>query len=482
MPQNLFDVIPENLFSVLASPLRRCYSDVLFLIYREYRLNPFSIDRQNMVQIIADYIEEAQDEEDFSEELDEEIWNESLDNPKDARGRANFILRKLEDTGWINIETSTDYTQHIMLNDWSVLLLQLLDKLKNPHEVEYQGFVYATYSALYADYADTESHIALEQAYQNTEQLNDSLKSLYQNIKQYTERMLAQSELPEILKLHFDEYQKSIIDKSYHRLKTSDNVSKYRPQIVAKIDRWYNDYKKVEEIARMDMQRGRYDSLENAVIGVRRQLDAIRQSYASMDELLNGIDKRNSQYASASYTQVKYGLFQSNADTSGQLVDILNRLANDIKEGRSDRSDTVSDDAAGLFSIFGQGYIDENSIYKPRSMARNHQPEAINELIGPTHEQKEKKIRQFKQRLDSLMSKERINKLVMDYLKDKDSITASEMDIDDIEDLINLIYTADYAGSKGVDYRAEFEGRPMVRSANGAFEFKDIEIKRRYNR
>jgi hypothetical protein len=479
MPQNLFDVIPERLFSVLASPLRRYYSDVLFLIYQQYRRNRFNIDRQDMVQIIADYIEEEQADQYFNQALDEEIWNESLDNPKDARDKANFILRKLEDTGWISIETATDYRQYIMLADWSVRLMETLDRLKNPQEVEYQGFVYATYSALYADYAETDSHIALEQACWNTEQLNSSLKSLYQNIKRHTEQVLNQRQTPEILKLHFDEYQKTIIDKSYHRLKTSDSVFKYRPQIVAKVNQWYNNYKKIEEIARLDMQRERYDTLDEAVIGVRQQLDFIRESYMSMDDMLNGIDKRNSQYANASYMQVKYGLFQSNADTSGQLMAILNHLADGIKNGRLDRRDMLDDGTAELFSIFSQAYMDENSIYKPRAMVRNHQPEAINEVAGPTREQKEQALCQYKRRIESLISKEKINRLVMDCLNDRADIAASEMDIEEIEDLINLIYIADYANAAGVDYSVEFNGRPMTRTQNGAFEFKDIKIKKK---
>lgn len=85
---NLFSIIPDRFFSVLASPLKEHYAGILFKIYDQYLLTSLGMERDLVVDVIVDYIEVNWDEGGhFSGVLDDEIWEESLDNPPGPRDR-----------------------------------------------------------------------------------------------------------------------------------------------------------------------------------------------------------------------------------------------------------------------------------------------------------------------------------------------------------------------------------------------------------
>ncbi|MDI3534876.1 MAG: hypothetical protein PWQ82_1241 [Thermosediminibacterales bacterium] len=473
----LFDAVPENLFSILSSPLKEYYSDILFKIYEQYMLTTFTMKREVIIDIIIDYIDEHREDQNFSRSLDEDIWENSMENVSDIRSRANYVLRKLESCGWVMIETYSNYEQYISLPDYAIKIMETLDKIRKNYQAEYQGYVYATYSLLYSQEAARQGHIALEKAFEQTEQLISGLKSLNHNIKRYIERVLTKKQPKDILRIHFEDYKNEILDKSYHRLKTSDNVSKYRPKIIQKINQWQNDPTRISEIATQDVRRGKHKELTDAKKDVYRKLDFIRQSYINMDSLLEEIDRRNSQYASASFMQLKY-ILNSSKNLEGQLVDILTYLADKIAEGKLDRKGFIPEKLSSLFSLYSQDFIDENSLYTPRTASRNHSPEAI-KLSAPVSSEVRRKILQgVKQKLDRKMTRDKIDKYVLENLKGRDSIKASQLEVKDIDDFLKLIYISAYSQSKNISYKVDFTGDKVV-TPNGRFEFRDIKIKKK---
>lgn len=473
----LFDVIPEKLFSVLASPLKEDYAAILFRIYEQYLLTTFGIEREVLVDIIVDYIEEKEENELFGQALDDEIWEDSLDNPTGARDRAAFVLRKLESTGWLTVETYSDYKQYITLNDYAIRLLEALDKIRENRQAEYQGYVFATYTLLHSDEAERQGNLALEKAYEQTEQLINGLKSLNHNIKRYIERVMAQKEPGEILRLHFQDYKKEIIDRSYHRLKTSDNVSRYRPRIVKRVNQWLNESAWVNRAADLDVRRERYPDRDTAVKELYRRMDYIRQSYLTMDSLLEEIDRRNAQYANASFLQLKY-ILNSSKNTEGQLMDILKHLAG-LRTGEDLRAaDPLPGALAPLFSVFSQSYLDAGSLYTARENSKNHRPEEISLAAGPGEEQRAKRLQRYREMLARRMTREKINQFVMEKLDGRSEITAAELGVEEIEDFIRLIYVAAYAPSRLAGYRVDFATAQRV-MADDRFDFKNIKIQRK---
>lgn len=478
----LFDIVPDKFFSILASPLKGLYAGAVFAIYQQYLLINFGLPREVVIDCLVQVIEEEMansSDASLTQALDDEIWENSMLTAATVRDRAGFILRKLEDCGWVAIETYSNYEQYVNLTDYAIKIIDTLDKIKRSYQAEYQGYVYATYTLLYSEEAGKQGHIALEKAYEQTEQLISGLKSLNHNIKRYIELVLKEKKPQEILKIHFEDYKQEILDRSYHRLKTSDNVSKYRPRIISKISEWYENDLWVAEIAAADVRRGRFKAIDEAKQDAYRRLDFIRQSYLNMDNLLEEIDRRNAQYANSSFMQIKY-ILNSSRDTEGQLLEILKYLAGLLKGSSYGKGSSVPTLMGGLFSIYEQNFLDVASLYTAREISRSHNPEDLVSLAELDPEERAQALARVRERLASNMTREHINEFVLQQLGERESARASQFPLETIEDLVRMIYIAAYSHSRTVDYTAEFDGRRFrVMGADGLLELKDILIKRK---
>ena len=65
---------------------------------------------------------------------------------------------------------------------------------------------------------------------------NYRTKNLNSNIKHYIDELTKHSTVAEIMDALFNDYITNIVDKAYHRLLTSDNVSKFRPEIIERLE------------------------------------------------------------------------------------------------------------------------------------------------------------------------------------------------------------------------------------------------------
>lgn len=448
---NIFKVVPENFFSILASPLKVYYADILFLIYNQYKLSSFGITREVVMDMVMDYIDGLGDDL-ACEDMDRELVTESLN----TRGRASSLLRKLEETGWIMVETYSDYTQYINLTDHGIMMMDTLDKIRSNYRPEYQGYVYAIYSILYSRDADHQGYIALEKAYEQTENLINGLKSLNHNIKKYIKKVVEHKEPAEILRMHFDRYKEEIIDRNYHRLKTSDHISKYRPAIIKKINEWMGKGDWVRATAQQMVGNGLAEDMETARNVVLRKLNYIYNSFSGMDQLLGEIDRRNSRYVSASLRQVEI-LLNSSRDTEGQLVEILKYLSG-LAEQEYKGLEVVN---RGLNLAF-QNYIDVYSLYTPRITGREHQPEEIKELEFHHEERKRKKVEKLKEAMENKLNRIKVNRYILEKMGDKESISARELGIEAVQDFVRLIYAVSYSKSAKMGYTVEFDVDEIV--------------------
>jgi len=476
----LFSIIPENLFNVFSGKLKADYASILFKVYEQYKLVPLSIEREVIIDIISDYLEERQESKTFREALTEEFADE-MEYPENWRERAGFFLRKLEKYGWVMIETHNDYRQYVNLADYAIDVLETLDKIRKNVKKEYQGYVYATYSILYSEEAKRQGLVALEKAYEQTEMLLNGLKSLNHNIKRYTEVVLKKKQPRDILEIHFEQYKQEILDKSYHRLKTSDNVFKYRPRIIQRVDEWMEDSRWVLKLAREGLKRGSFEDMEEARQAVYRQLDFIKQAYQNMDYLLEEIDRRNTDYAATSYRQLEYILNTSHS-TQGQLIEVLKYLSSQIRDESNElsRRDDLPPAYQELFSLFAQKFIDDGSLYKVREYSRTHEPVYLQELQALGSEEKAQISKKSRERLKNRITRDKVNSFVLKKLGERSSMRASEMDIMTLRDYLYLIYTVAYSGSRRVNYRVEFKGeRVTSTSSKGHFSFRDVLIKRK---
>ena len=105
----------------------------------------------------------------------------------------------------------------------------------------------------------------LRQAYQLTENLENSLRELLANLRFYHQRLQDQFEVKEILEEHFDIFRAKISDKIYHPLKTFDSVPRFKARIIKIVKEWLltpSIIEKMAETAHKKGSSGRYGDLQ----------------------------------------------------------------------------------------------------------------------------------------------------------------------------------------------------------------------------
>lgn len=460
----LFDVIPKKFFNILSSPNKEIYADCIFLMYEiMHNFTSFGVERDILVDALTNYFETIDEENIFVE--DEEVVN-------GARNRANLIIRKLNDCGWIDIETNHNYIQFINFYDYAISFIETMDKLRSNERLEYQGYVYSIYSLLFSQEKMLKS-IMLEQVYENVRKLVGGLKSLNSNIKNYLDRITKLKTVEEIMNLQFNDYEENIIDKSYHRLKTSDNVSKFRPKIIDKLEEMSHDGDLITLVSQQLVEMEKMNSIEESYQYVRHQLNNTINSLMNIDDIIHDIDHKHYLYLKASLTRVKFVL-NNKKDLEGQINEILKYIVQLYIENNVDLNEDDFD--LTLFDFYPQSFMDQKSLYVSTEGRKSFNPLAIDSNKIISSEERNRRIALFKQKSQSRITKANINEYVLKHLGDKLVINASQLPIDNMNDFIKMMYVLVYSKSKLMKYKVKYLQKMICKNE---FTFDDFEIWRK---
>jgi hypothetical protein len=381
----VFTTLPDNFFSPLVGLNREHYAALLVLYYRLFQENARGLEREQVIRAFTEYLgqhrsaladEHSEDPSligetgaggdsgngGAAEEVDRETPEldfglsrpESGDETKEGaagekdgettaadtgesagswlrgagdRALANIFLRRLISTGWLSEETLIDYSRVINITPWGRPFFEALARVEEGLKTEYESHVVAIYSLLCGDAVAENGHYAVLNAHGTTQTLIDSLKVLSQSIKGHYNRLSADAAsagISGILHLHYDLYAADILDGAYKRLKTSDNLSRYRPKIIKKVADLLADEKWLAESAR---KLSRNNSLPQADNQRRLQtmLEDIRDTLRAMDPLLEDIDRRNMLYARSSVERVK-ALLEPDSTIAGKLGALIKEI------------------------------------------------------------------------------------------------------------------------------------------------------------
>jgi hypothetical protein len=243
------------------------------------------------------------------------------------RALANLFLRRLMATGWLSEETLGDYSRVINISPYGRPFFEALARVEEGLKTEYESHVVAIYSLLCGDAVEENGHYAVLNAHGATQTLIDSLKVLSQSIKGHYDRLsagAATADISGILHLHYDLYAADILDGAYKRLKTSDNLSRYRPRIIKKVGDLLADQGWLLESARK-LSRNNSLPQEDNRRRLQTMLEDIRDTLRAVDPLLEDIDRRNMLYARSSVERVK-ALLEPDSTLAGKLGVLIKEL------------------------------------------------------------------------------------------------------------------------------------------------------------
>ena len=460
----LFQVLPSNFFSPLASPNRLVYWDCIQKLF--FVMNSqlsFGLEREILVDELQFY---------FEQNLAAEFREEGQESA-DPRKKANDMLRLLEGYGWLEIETDKSYVQRVNFCDYAITMIKALLEIEKGKRIEYQGYIYVIYSLVKT--RSEHPGVLLLQIEENTDLLITGLKNLNSNIKHYIDNLTKYKTVAEIMDALFNDYITNIVDKAYHRLLTSDNVSKFRPEIIQQLEKKSKDAKYVEATAQ-EIAELKEASQEKALELVYQYFHDIIEAFRSMDEILAEINHKNTQYQRAAINRARF-LLAGSEDVRGQIKEILMYLSDEINGEGLDLNgiyELIYKDE--LIRLFGSSFLDEKSFYTPIEGKKEFESQEI--IVDVVDEAlRQEKIRRMTEKMQKILSPERIERYVLEQLGKRESMLASHLPLRTVEDYIKLIYVRFYGTRKNMEYKVTkiSTGSKQV----GEYQFPDYIIELR---
>lgn len=434
----LFGIIPKEFFTPLASPNRLVYWDCLCRLFQAMSAQlSFGIEREILVDELQFYFEQNQAAE----------FEEDDINGMDSRKKANEMLRLLEKYGWLEVETDKSYVQRVNFYDYAVKVMKTLLEISDGRKVEYQGYIYTIYSLVRTN--TDHPAVVLQQIRDNTDMLITGLKNLNSNIKHYIDELTKHKTVAEIMNALFNDYITNIVDKAYHRLLTSDNVSKFRPEIIERLEANGHSSRYIaktsEELAAIrEIPVGQAEEL------VYQTLHEIVEAFRNMDDILAEINRKNTQYQRAAVNRAKF-LLAGTEDVRGQMKEILLYIGEQMEQSQLDLNGIYEIEYLdNLVRLFGSSFIDEKSFYSPIEGKKEFHPQELTEVM-PDVELRQEKLRKMTEKMQRILSPERIERFVEEQLGDREKIYASELPMETMDDFIRLIYVRLYGSRKRCD-------------------------------
>jgi len=459
MLTNPFDILPANLFNLFSTQgqgtWQRHYMAILLTIYEMAEFNRFGLTREQVIAEINNYLIEQGSEtiQALSREADP---TERL-RPGDTQEVASWVVRRLAEAGWIEREQQADYTELIILPDYAFTLLEALRSIQQQKPREYTGQLYAAHQLLTRQGDDFSPALALTQAYENIRQALRGLNELNQNIRRYTERVTRDRPVAELLRLQYDDYTQ-VLGPTYHALKTSDHVSRYRRDIVSQLQSWELDESWLDKTAAELATQGHHTPAQ-AAEEIGRTISFIINQLETLDPLLAEIDRRHAQYLRTSLRQIRYQLTSADGSFKDRLTGLARELARLQNEGAAWLPDEMS-----TFQATPIEQPDHNSFYTPPTKRAPFSPmPVVSTLLDPTVV---RRLRQLTlQDMGQIITPAKIQQFVGQFFNGSATLHIRDFPTDAFAneaDLPWLIYTIAYSNHPEVNYDLEpLPGEPV---------------------
>lgn len=358
----LFDAVPSELFSPLASPNRVLCADALEVLHTAYREN-LKIREDTLYSMLRSKLEQQLADATFDgEDIDEEEL-------RDISGRARFLIRKLCSKGWFEKERGDDFEEYITVPSYSSRILTLFHQLRDDSPIRGYSYVFGTYSTLkVASESDNvyDKMAAIYGAYDNTQQLINLLQMVYHNIKHYFQMQIDMQDINEVLATHFNDFGQKVVEAYIRPLKIKDSVPKYRVPIQTILRNWLEDDALLLAMANAALQDKRGETLADCRADLLRKIFWIEERYENIEhDYLDEIDAQVRRYTRAA-TQKVENLTNRDENVRGNLNVLLTALS------RNRNASDLVDQIQPAFQIFEQSFLSERSLwYRKRPGKRN---------------------------------------------------------------------------------------------------------------
>ena len=449
----LFSRIPDRFFNVLTSPKKELYVQALFVLRQAFKTE-LVIRRSDLAAMLMGALEDEISDADFSEEEQEE--ESEGGNAKNLSGKAYLLLRRLKSCGWIETEyESRSFEENITIPDYAIAVINLLYDLSTEKVREYNSYVYATYATLSGAREQPDyMYQALAAAYQNTVNLVDALKSLFNNIRRYYQKIPVTDDVNLLLEEHFEEYKSRVFDAVYHPLKTIDSVPRFKHAIQSVINTWMADDSIVQKITEQGMQSHVFENEEEGTARTMSMLNYIADTYDGIQDMIDEIDRKHREYTNASVEHIRY-LMNADRGVKGKLIDLLQHA----------EQEEVALQMQKAVSAMRYQFYDDRSLYdKVKRTRRSEGP-----LLAVSRQDVPQDImEEFLLDARRQYSDQKIDNVIAGWFGEGDAFETSQIAIGGAEDFICFLLGTIRAQEKSAPYSVSFEtAQDRYRTVNG---------------
>ncbi|MCL6626094.1 Wadjet anti-phage system protein JetA family protein [Alicyclobacillus shizuokensis] len=471
--RDLFDIVPDNLFSILAAPNRRVYFRAL-MVLRDCYQREVQFRRTDLVTYLISQLEEDLAAVSFNEDVnladagalagEVEAYGEAVAaDPAQAAsepgassvsGRAHTLVRKLIDAGWLAPITEADSLEEtLIVPEYASILLDAFADIVDPPDRRYNAFVYSIYSTLRTANEDRDEFMlqALQSAYDNTVALRESLRSLLHNIHLYYQKLQDRKEIRELLEEHFDEYQVGVALKVYHPLKTVDSVYRFRPRILQVLRSWLQDADVLADMSRrLRLQHPEWDESDSRY-EIVRMIQFIVDTFESIDETLREIDRRNTAYSRASAERLQY-LLNTDRDVKGKLIELLKSLPPFAEDVDSPLLREM--EALPLFQV---QWADADALYSEPRRRKRGTPRPLQASSQVAEAAFAAEAQEMLERMDSVFSETRIVEFILSQMGEDGVLRSQSLRLREMEDLLRTMMALIKADEPQVPFDVEWD-------------------------
>ncbi len=435
---NLFTKIPDNFFSILSSRNKNIYGIALVTLYDCLTIYRNKIRKQDYLTLLKSRGEKEINL--FQIEVDDFDDMTLLSEPT-LGAKANLVVKRLVDTGWIMIDTDIKTgAEYILLPSYSISMLKIIYEFVSDNEAKYISYVHSTFADLqYADETqDDFMYRSLVNAVNKTKDLELEVSKLNHSIRVFHKQLANIFSPNEVLTQHFDIAREDVVDPIYHPLKTNDSIILYNGPINHILKKWLNSEAVREKL--IDQALMFNHSLKNrdeAINDIIKKVNYISDTYVQLASDMEEIDKAQSEYTQATTEKVIY-LNNQDKSIKGKLETIFLALAKVIN-GDEDAHlyQGIIKDVNNSIILYQQGYMDEYSLQKPYRRNNRFDSEAM-ALDEFDHEVNEGLMQSLLNIMDQY-SDERILDFMDNAFKDQKEINVKDINIKDVEDYIMVI-------------------------------------------
>lgn len=465
---DIFKIVGENFFKPFVGQYKGISMDCLRIIYDSYRTElSYGIEREVVVAKLTDYFDRI-DSGDIRFDEESEVVHE-------PRAKSALFLRRLRDCGWLEYEIGNDQKQRILMPNHAVTLLQTLIGISADEEMEYQGEVSAIYSLLTNEELLSRPYPQiLKPVYERTLSLFTGLKKLNTSIRKHIEAITADKTSEQIID-EFFKYHDEIGSKAYHRIKTSDNIARFRNTIIRRLQAMRMDGDVVERLV-AGCQTVENIPADEAADFVQDKIADVISHFKSYDELVAQIDHKHSKYIRNAVERAKF-LLLSTGNLEGKISTVLQYMAekfNAVQDGSL--MEKADDDLLRIFNIFPQGFIDGESFRIIPLTRKMTTAQELSPSISLSPEEREARRLLVQEKNRNRFSRRNVAEFVDRLLSERGAAWASQIPVAGRRDMLRIIFIKLYGYSPRSNYAVISHDKPV--NVNG-FRFNDFEIKRK---